>query len=195
MCQRGYSNLCLMASLGAVSLPARTIHRAFGLQYFLISFWWDLHPLNRDMIPCWRAVRISSYMYIPCLVFFNPTLRICIAFVCSSSPPIFCDNLDMPLGSKQSRTAKQRRHGAHKLFTRHATSPQGEESSGSEYCITNDSSDASEIDVEHNNDIEGDEEAATSVEALQHLYAVFLPPHLHLKAVAKTREKRRKIST
>jgi len=79
------------------------------------------------------------------------------------------------------------------LFARHATSLQSEECSGSEYCITNDSSDASEIDVGSSNNQEGDEEVATSMEALQCLYAVFLPPHLHLEAVAKTHEKRHKI--
>ena len=137
-------------------------------------------------------------MYIPCLVFFNPTVPtfcIFIAFACSSLPNILSNSLNMPLRNKWSRNAKQKHHGACTSFARHATGPQSEESSGSEYCITNDGSDASEIDVGSSNDWEGDKEVATSMEALQHLYAIFLSPYLCLKAVTKTWEKCHKILT
>ena len=90
----------------------------------------------------------------------------------------------MPCKSKRSKTAQQQRQNMHArafgaLPTR-ARSPDG-----SDIYVLNDESDPSVIYVDSSEDPESDDEVGTveaSVEALQHLYSVFLPPNLRLEA-------------
>jgi hypothetical protein len=75
----------------------------------------------------------------------------------------------------------------------HVPSPNSE---GSDIYILNNKSDSSVICVNSSDDRESDDEVETveaSVEALQHLYLVFLPPHLCLEA--KMRDKHRKLTS
>ena len=95
--------------------------------------------------------------------------------VLPSPPPT--DNPSMPLKSKHLRSAKQKWQNTHAGFTKHISSPSSPE--GSVYCVSDNSSDTFMISEEESND---NEEVEASVEALQHLYAVFLPPYLHLEA-------------
>jgi hypothetical protein len=99
----------------------------------------------------------------------------------------------MPRRAKRSRTAQQQRQstraGAFGTLSTRAPSP-----NGSDIDVLDDKSDASTIYIDSSDDGERDDEVETveaSVEALQRLYSVFLPPHLRLEA--NTRDKRRKI--
>jgi hypothetical protein len=98
----------------------------------------------------------------------------------------------MPRKSKRSRTAQQQRENTHArafgALPARAPSPKG-----SDIYVLDGESEASTIYVDSSDDRESDDEVGTveaSVEALQCLYSVFLPPHLRLEA--KTREKRGK---
>jgi len=103
-----------------------------------------------------------------------PLYTLCLS-VLPLSPPT--DNPSMPLKSKCSRSAKQKWQNAHAGFTKHVSSPSSPE--GSIYCVSDNSSDTFMISEEESNN---NEEVEASVEALQRLYAVFLPSHLRLEA-------------
>jgi len=98
----------------------------------------------------------------------------------------------MPLGSKKSRAAKHTRRNARAAFATpapHIASPEG-----SEYIGSDSGSGDSVIDVESGDEqaIQGGNPVESSVEAIQRLYSVFLPPHLRLEE--KGREKRQKVT-
>ncbi|KAH9959355.1 hypothetical protein BC827DRAFT_1156355 [Russula dissimulans] len=95
----------------------------------------------------------------------------------------------MPLQSKSSRSAKNRWQNPHAASTRHATSPPSPE--GSVYSVSDNSSDISITSKEGSDNSGQETDVDASVEALQCLYAVFLPPHLCLEA--HSREKHQKI--
>ena len=136
-------------------------------------------------------------MYLISLESCNPMLHPCVAFSALSAPPAFWDNPSMPRRSKHSRTAQQQCKNTHAqafgALPAHApTLPSPE---GSDIYVLDSESEASTIYVDSSDDKESDDEVETvegSVEALQHLYSVFLPPHLRLEA--KTRDKHGKIS-
>jgi len=89
----------------------------------------------------------------------------------------------MPLQSKRSRSAKHKWQNAHAGFTKGVSSPPSPKGSvTSVYCVSDDSSDTSMISEEGSDDGEQGYGVGASVEALQHLYAMFLPPHLRLEA-------------
>jgi hypothetical protein len=70
------------------------------------------------------------------------------------------------------------------------------DSEGSDIYILDNKSDSSVIYVDSSDDRESDDKVETveaSVEALQCLYSVFLPPHLRLEA--KTQDKCRKLTS
>jgi hypothetical protein len=91
----------------------------------------------------------------------------------------------MPLGSKRSRLAKEKRRHGRAVFAKRAASPD------SDYYAPESSPDAvSTTEAESSDESEADDRAATPVEGLQRLYSVFLPPHLRLKE--PTRQKRQK---
>jgi hypothetical protein len=100
----------------------------------------------------------------------------------------------MPRRSKRSRTAQQQRQSTHaSAFGTLPTSAPGPEDS--DVYVLDDKSDASTIYIDSSDDRECEDEVETveaSVEALQRLYSVFLPPHLRLEA--KTRDKRHKVT-
>jgi hypothetical protein len=98
----------------------------------------------------------------------------------------------MPCACKWSRNAQQKCERASTAFGKHMRSEPSQEHSGSEYHASNSDSDASIRVVGCSNEREIDDEVEASAEALQHLYAVFLPPHLCLKA--KMGEKRCKVT-
>jgi hypothetical protein len=99
----------------------------------------------------------------------------CFFFVlCVLHSPISA-TVPMPPGNKMSKVAKNKRNDSQVAFTTQEERPESPESS--EYCPTDG---ASESDVE------------PSVEALQKVYSVFLPPNLCHKE--RTWEKRRKVS-
>jgi len=99
----------------------------------------------------------------------------------------------MPSGSKKSRVAKQKREEGrdqgHTAFAEGAVRPPS--ASSSDFCVLDDGSDESETDMGSSDERGVNDEAGTSVVALQRLYAVFLPPHMQLDG--DIREKRRKI--
>ena len=101
----------------------------------------------------------------------------------------------MPRKSKRSKTAQQQRQNTHaRAFGALPTRAQSPD--GSDIYVLNDESDPSVIYVDSSEDPESDDEVGTveaSVEALQHLYSVFLPPNLHLEA--KTRGKRGEVTS
>jgi len=139
-------------------------------------------------------MRIISEMYLVSLELqcnVSPLYRI---FGAPSSPPAFSDSPSMPHRSKHSRTAQQQHQstcaGAFGTLPMSAPSPEG-----SDIYVLDDKSDASTIYIDSSNDSERNDEVEmveASVEALQHLYSVFLPPHLCLEA--NTRDKRCKIA-
>jgi hypothetical protein len=84
----------------------------------------------------------------------------------------------MPRKGKQSQTAKKKCEGVHAAFRKDAaqiTSPDS-----LEYHVLDDDSDPAIIYVDSNDldDATSEEEVEASVEAVQHLYSVFRPPHL-----------------
>ena len=100
----------------------------------------------------------------------------------------------MPCRSKHSRTAQQQHENMHaqafEALPMHAPSPES-----SDIYVLDSESEASTIYVDSSDDKESDNEVETveaSMEALQCLYSVFLPPHLRLEA--KTRDKHGKIT-
>ena len=103
----------------------------------------------------------------------------------------------MPCKSKRSRTAQQQRQNMQaRAFGALPTRAPSPDSEGSDIYILDNKSDSSAIYVDSSDDRESDDEVETveaSVEALQRLYSVFLPPHLRLEA--KTRDKRRKLTS
>ncbi len=92
----------------------------------------------------------------------------------------------MPLGSKRSRAAKHTRQNARVAFAKpapHTASPEGSEYLGSDDSV---------IDVESGDELDIREGSGvkSSVEAIQQLYSVFLPPQFRLEE--NGREKRQR---
>jgi hypothetical protein len=94
----------------------------------------------------------------------------------------------MPRNGKRSQTAKKKCEGAHAAFGKDAaqiTSPDT-----LEYHVLDDDSDAAVIYVDSTDDATSEEEVEASVEAVQHLYSVFIPSQLCLEHLEEnTQEK------
>jgi hypothetical protein len=97
----------------------------------------------------------------------------------------------MPAGSKKSRDAKAKQGEGCTTFTNHAVRPLSVNASN--YNPLDNLGDESLSDVDSSNSNKGENQAQTSVIALQHLYSVFLPHHLQLKEDAPSRDKQQKI--
>jgi hypothetical protein len=98
----------------------------------------------------------------------------------------------MPRAHKRSRNAKQKRERASTAFGKHAMLEPSPEHSGSKYHASDSDLDASIRVIGCSDERESDDKVEASAEALQHLYTVFLPPHLCLEA--KTGEKHCKVT-
>ena len=99
----------------------------------------------------------------------------------------------MPQKGKQSQTAKTKHKGVHAAFGMDAAQITSLESS--DYHVLDDDSDVAVINVDSNDDSTSEEEVETSVDAVQRLYSVFLPPQSRLERLEdNTREKRRKVT-
>jgi hypothetical protein len=119
----------------------------------------------------------------------------------------------MPLGSKRSRNTKERCQNVPVTFGKQAqrmrsglatsvhpnapaTSaedlPRMPSPEGSDYHVSHNSSDALVISVDNSGESEEESDIEMSVELLQHLYSVFLPPHLRLKEKAQEEFRRTK---
>ena len=87
----------------------------------------------------------------------------------------------MPRKGKRSQTAKKKCEGVHTAFGKDAariTSPES-----SDYNVLDDDSDVAVINVDSDDDETSEEEVETSVDAVQRLYSVFLPPQLCLECL------------
>ncbi len=88
----------------------------------------------------------------------------------------------MPRKGKQSQTAKKKCEGAHAAFGKGAaqvTSPER-----LDYHVSDDNSNDAVIYVDSSDDTShttSDKKVENSVEAVQHLYSVFVPLELHLE--------------
>lgn len=98
----------------------------------------------------------------------------------------------MPLGSKRSRNAKQKRDYGCAAFAKCATSPPSTDES--DYSAPESNPDASTTEAEYSNDSEAGDQAVTPVEEIQRLYSVFLPPYLRAKERTRQNLKHRKIA-
>ncbi len=99
----------------------------------------------------------------------------------------------MPQKCKQLRTAKKKHEGANAAFEMDAAWIISPESS--DYHVLDDNSDVAVINVDSNDDSMSEEEVETSVDAVQCLYSVFLPPQLCLECIEdNTQEKRCKVT-
>ena len=85
----------------------------------------------------------------------------------------------MPRKGKRSQTAKTKRKGAHAAFGTDAAQITSPESS--DYHVLDDDSDVAVINVDSNDNSMSEEEVETSVDAVQRLYSVFLPPQSRLE--------------
>ena len=94
----------------------------------------------------------------------------------------------MPISSKRSRTAKNKRDNARAAFGKRMTSAPSP--GNSDYCVSDNNSDTSIISVRSSEDEHEGSDIESSVEVLQRFYSIFLPPPLRLEG--KTRGKRRK---
>jgi hypothetical protein len=131
-----------------------------------------------------QATHIISKMYLVSLELQCNVSPLYHIFGAPSSPSAFSDSPSMLCKSKHSRTAQQQCQstcaGAFGTLPMSMPSPEG-----SDIYVLDNKLEASTIyinssdDSKHNNEVEMVE---ASVEALQHLYSVFLPPHLHLEA-------------
>jgi hypothetical protein len=92
----------------------------------------------------------------------------------------------MPIRNKKAQVAKQKRAPGCTIFTCHVHILRQDVSD--DYRPPDDNSDGSTTDTDSKDGTQRDDQV---VEGLQHLYSVFLPPHLQPKE--STREKRRKI--
>lgn len=95
----------------------------------------------------------------------------------------------MPVGSWRSRAAKQRRCHRCAGFIKGVRTPSPD---GSMYHVSDSNTDTSTEDTDSSNGRGRDDQGAASIEGLQRLYSVFLPPHLQLNEYS--REKRQKMS-
>jgi len=97
----------------------------------------------------------------------------------------------MPLGRKKLRAAKHRRQNALTAIAMPAHTASLE---GSVYLPSNNGSDDSLIDLESGNEsnIQGGKDVKSSIEALQRLYSVSLPPHLRLKEKGQVTHRKNK---
>lgn len=95
----------------------------------------------------------------------------------------------MAVGSRRSRNAKMKRREGHVGFAKRASTPSPDRSV---YSLSDTNTDASTIDTDSSCDRGRGDQAAASIEGLQRLYSVFLPPHLQLSGTR--REKRQKVS-
>ncbi len=94
----------------------------------------------------------------------------------------------MPQKCKQLRTAKKKCKGVNAAFGMDAVQITSPESS--DYHVLDDDSNVAVINVDSNDDSMSEEEVETSVDAVQCLYSVFLPPQLCLECIEdNTREK------
>ena len=84
----------------------------------------------------------------------------------------------MPARNRKSRDAKKKQGGGRTTFAMHGARPPSPNTS--DYCPTmsDDLADESPSDVDSSDDRGCDNDAVTSVAALQRLYSIFLPPHL-----------------
>jgi hypothetical protein len=99
----------------------------------------------------------------------------------------------MPCKGKRSQTAKKKCKSARTAFGKDTTQIINLESL--EYHVLDDDSNEAVIYVDSNDDTISEEEVETSVEVVQHLYSVFVPPHLCLECLEESmREKHRKIN-
>lgn len=95
----------------------------------------------------------------------------------------------MPIKSRKSRAAKQRRYRGQSGFVKQANAPSPD---SSVYCLSDDNTDASATATDTSSGRERNNQAAVSRDSLQRLYSVFLPPHLQLNE--DSRVKRQKTS-
>lgn len=95
----------------------------------------------------------------------------------------------MPVRSRRSRSAKKKRPQGQSSFAKRASAPSPD---GSVYCLSDSDTDASNVDTDSSNCRGRDDQAAASMEGLQRLYSVFLPPHLQLNE--NSRGKRQKMT-
>ena len=99
----------------------------------------------------------------------------------------------MPQKGKRSQTAKTKHKGAHAAFRMDAAQITSLESS--DYHVLDNDSDVAMINVDSNDDSTSEEEVETSVDAVQCLYSVFLPPQSHLERLEdNTQEKHHKVT-
>ena len=94
----------------------------------------------------------------------------------------------MPLRSKKSRAAKHARRNACTTFV--APAPRTPSPEGSEYVDSDDSVIDVESDDELDKRMQGGNGVKLSVEVIQQLYSVFLPPHLHLEEKRQEKHQR-----
>jgi hypothetical protein len=99
----------------------------------------------------------------------------------------------MPSGNRKLRSAKQKREEGctqgHTTFAKHA--PRSLSPHASDYCpSTSDNEDKLASGFDGSNERGSANEVAAHIVALQHLYSIFLPPHLQLNE--EIWEKRRK---
>ena len=83
----------------------------------------------------------------------------------------------MPVVSWRSRAAKKRQREGQSGFAKWASASSPD---GSVYCLSDGQTDASTIDTNSSNDKGRDNQAAVSMDGLQHLYSIFLPLNLQL---------------
>src|SRR5713101_7336167 len=131
-------------------------------------------------------------MYIMCVMLKgkkNPEIAVEIDMLMHDSIPQILQHT-MPLKSRRSRVAKQKRCQGLTGFETRASAPSPD---NSVYCLSDSNTgDASTIATDSSNGRGRNNQAAASVEGLQRLYSVFLPPHLQLNE--DSREKRQKTS-
>jgi hypothetical protein len=109
--------------------------------------------------------------------------------VCSSTPLSPHFPRTMPVRSRRSRDAKKKRLEGCSGFVKRASAPSPDRSV---YSLSDTNTDASTMDTDSSSGRGRDDQAAASMEGLQRLYSVFLPPHLQLNEAR--REKRQKVS-
>ena len=149
-------------------------------------------------IPSLDCIETVQYVQSPLLYIICPSIVLMPAplFCALSITVIFSDIPRMPARRQNARDAKQRREEGRTQgctgFAKHTLMPSSPNASN--YCLSSsDNADESDSDSDSSDNKGIVNIAAMSIVAMQHIYSVFLPPHLQPNDLeAKPQEKRSK---
>jgi len=96
----------------------------------------------------------------------------------------------MPVRGQRSQAAKQKQHQGLSVFAKQANAQSTPSPDGSVYYLSDGNTDMSTTVTDSSSGGSRNNQAVMSREGLQHLYSVFLPPHLQLNEDGQEKRQR-----